>query len=247
MLLDGWYGKIIGAILGAIIGRGLFGAIVGLVLGHQFDVVNRRQRAAGRGSLDDDTATAGGVGRGRPRRTEARVLRSDVPGHGARRQERRARDRAGDRRRPRGDAAVLAAARPSGSARSNCFTAGKSPDFPLEATLRTAVPAGGRASRTCGACSCRSSSRRRSSATGSGARPRAVFARICRALRHLAARIRLARGHVAHARRRQRYGLRAGGSDGRCAGRRRRRALDRAAWPTPTRCWACRRVRRMPR
>jgi len=33
----GWYGKLIGAVLGAIIGRGLFGAIVGLLIGHQFD------------------------------------------------------------------------------------------------------------------------------------------------------------------------------------------------------------------
>ncbi len=33
----GWYGKLIGAVLGAIIGRGLFGAIVGFVIGHQFD------------------------------------------------------------------------------------------------------------------------------------------------------------------------------------------------------------------
>jgi DnaJ like chaperone protein len=33
----GWYGKLIGAVLGAIIGRGLLGAIVGFVIGHQFD------------------------------------------------------------------------------------------------------------------------------------------------------------------------------------------------------------------
>jgi DnaJ like chaperone protein len=33
----GWYGKLIGAVLGAIIGRGLFGAIVGFLIGHQFD------------------------------------------------------------------------------------------------------------------------------------------------------------------------------------------------------------------
>ena len=39
----GWYGKLIGAILGAIIGRGLLGAIVGLFIGHQFD----RRTAAG--------------------------------------------------------------------------------------------------------------------------------------------------------------------------------------------------------
>ena len=38
----GWYGKLIGAVLGAIIGRGLLGAIVGFLIGHQFD-----RRAAG--------------------------------------------------------------------------------------------------------------------------------------------------------------------------------------------------------
>jgi DnaJ like chaperone protein len=40
----GWYGKLIGAVLGAIIGRGLFGAIVGFLIGHQFD----RKSAAAR-------------------------------------------------------------------------------------------------------------------------------------------------------------------------------------------------------
>ena len=33
----GWYGKLIGAVLGAIIGRGWLGAIVGFLIGHQFD------------------------------------------------------------------------------------------------------------------------------------------------------------------------------------------------------------------
>jgi DnaJ like chaperone protein len=40
----GWYGKLIGAVLGAIIGRGLLGAIVGFLIGHQFD----RRSGAGR-------------------------------------------------------------------------------------------------------------------------------------------------------------------------------------------------------
>ena len=35
--MTGWYGKLIGAVLGAIIGRGLLGAIVGFLIGHQFD------------------------------------------------------------------------------------------------------------------------------------------------------------------------------------------------------------------
>lgn len=45
----GWYGKLIGAVLGAIIGRGLFGAIVGLLIGHQFDrrAQTSRTRIAG--------------------------------------------------------------------------------------------------------------------------------------------------------------------------------------------------------
>lgn len=41
----GWYGKLIGAVLGAIIGRGLFGAIVGFLIGHQFDRRSRATRA----------------------------------------------------------------------------------------------------------------------------------------------------------------------------------------------------------
>jgi len=41
----GWYGKLIGAVLGAIIGRGLFGAIVGLLIGHQFDRRSRVESA----------------------------------------------------------------------------------------------------------------------------------------------------------------------------------------------------------
>jgi DnaJ like chaperone protein len=43
----GWYGKLIGAVLGAIIGRGLFGAIVGFLIGHQFDRKAAGARRAG--------------------------------------------------------------------------------------------------------------------------------------------------------------------------------------------------------
>jgi DnaJ like chaperone protein len=45
-MLDGWYGKLIGALLGYLVGRGPLGALVGLVLGHQFDVMRRRNRGA---------------------------------------------------------------------------------------------------------------------------------------------------------------------------------------------------------
>lgn len=43
----GWYGKLIGAVLGAIIGRGLFGAIVGFLIGHQFDRRSEGARRSG--------------------------------------------------------------------------------------------------------------------------------------------------------------------------------------------------------
>jgi len=138
-MLDGWYGKIIGAILGYIIGRGLFGAIIGLVLGHQFDVAMKRERLrAGGANGTFGRGSPGGDGSG-PRRGDPIELRRaffeatfQVMGHVAKsdgrvsEQEidaaRRAMDRFSlndaDRRR----AAEL-------------FTAGKRPDFPLEGTL----------------------------------------------------------------------------------------------------------------
>jgi len=42
----GWYGKLIGAALGAIVGRGLLGAIVGFVIGHLYDVRVAAERAS---------------------------------------------------------------------------------------------------------------------------------------------------------------------------------------------------------
>jgi DnaJ like chaperone protein len=45
----GWTGKLIGAVLGAIVGRGLLGAIIGFVLGHFYDArvsAERRERGA---------------------------------------------------------------------------------------------------------------------------------------------------------------------------------------------------------
>lgn len=46
----GWNGKLIGAVLGAIIGRGLLGAIIGFVIGHLYDMrvaAERRVRQGG--------------------------------------------------------------------------------------------------------------------------------------------------------------------------------------------------------
>jgi hypothetical protein len=39
----GWYGKVLGALIGAIVGRGWLGALIGFLIGHQFD----RRAAAG--------------------------------------------------------------------------------------------------------------------------------------------------------------------------------------------------------
>ncbi|MFO1408235.1 MAG: co-chaperone DjlA [Steroidobacteraceae bacterium] len=42
----GWQGKVIGMLLGALVGRGLLGAIVGFVLGHFYDLSAARDRAS---------------------------------------------------------------------------------------------------------------------------------------------------------------------------------------------------------
>jgi DnaJ like chaperone protein len=115
----GWYGKLIGAVLGAIIGRGLFGAIVGFLIGHQFD---RRSASAGR---------AGGI----PSR-ELQVLffrtTFQVMGHVAKADGRVTEQeidaaRATMRRFSLGEADVRRAI--------DLFTEGKDRDFPLEDVL----------------------------------------------------------------------------------------------------------------
>lgn len=45
-----WYGKLIGAVLGALVGRGLLGGIIGLLIGHQFD--RRKDADAGRARVN---------------------------------------------------------------------------------------------------------------------------------------------------------------------------------------------------
>jgi len=118
----GWYGKLIGAVLGAIIGRGLLGAIVGFVIGHQFD-----RRAAG----TSRPAQSGGVPSrdlqtlffratfqvmGRVAKADGRVTEQEIEAA-----------RATMRRFSLSDADVQRAI--------NLFTEGKSPDFALEDTL----------------------------------------------------------------------------------------------------------------
>jgi DnaJ like chaperone protein len=118
----GWYGKLIGAVLGAIIGRGLLGAIVGFVIGHQFD------------------RKAGGTSRAaRPGGVPSRDLQSlffratfQVMGHVAKADGRVTEQeieaaRAAMRRFSLSDADVQRAI--------GLFTEGKSPDFELEDTL----------------------------------------------------------------------------------------------------------------
>lgn len=42
-----WYGKVLGALLGAIIGRGWLGALIGFVIGHLFDRQAEEERSGG--------------------------------------------------------------------------------------------------------------------------------------------------------------------------------------------------------
>jgi DnaJ like chaperone protein len=131
-MLEGWYGKIIGAILGYIIGRGLLGAIIGMVLGHQFDVATKRNASGTGRSGRPGLASAEGRGdpvelrraffeatfqvMGHVAKSDGRVTEQEIDA--AREVMRRFALNDTDRRR-----AV------------DLFTAGKREDFPLEATL----------------------------------------------------------------------------------------------------------------
>jgi DnaJ like chaperone protein len=50
-----WYGKVLGALLGAILGRGWLGAVIGFLIGHQFD---RRMEAGRLGATDPQVLRA---------------------------------------------------------------------------------------------------------------------------------------------------------------------------------------------
>jgi DnaJ like chaperone protein len=160
----GWYGKIIGAVLGAIIGRGLFGAIVGLLIGHQFD--RRAQRgssAAGdRRALSHAFFRATFLVMGHVAKADGRVTAQEIDAA-----------RAVMRRFSLGENDVRVAI--------DYFTEGKRAEFPLESVLADlhASAAG------------RGDLRRlfvqiqlEASMLGGGLNPpaRAVFARICAAL-----------------------------------------------------------------
>jgi DnaJ like chaperone protein len=161
----GWYGKLIGAILGAIIGRGLLGAIVGLLIGHQFD---RRARDGGPAAGGSRRAISHGFFRatfqvmGHVAKSDGRVTAQEIDAA-----------RAVMRRFSLGEEDIRRAI--------DFFTEGKRADFPLEsvlADLRASVAG-------------RSDLRRlfvqiqlEASMLGGGLNPptRAVFARMCAAL-----------------------------------------------------------------
>jgi DnaJ like chaperone protein len=135
-MLEGWYGKIIGAILGFVIGRGLLGALVGLVVGHQFDLLARRnsggglaQRRAPGAVAPDGQGQAGDPAELRRAFFEATF---QVMGHVAKSDGRVTEQEI--------DAAREAMRRFSLGENERqraieLFTAGKAPDFPLEGTL----------------------------------------------------------------------------------------------------------------
>jgi DnaJ like chaperone protein len=123
--LMGWYGKIIGAVLGAIVGRGMFGAIVGMLIGHQFD----RRAASGQGRQP----MAGAAARAADLRLAFFQVTFQVMGHVAKADGRVTEQeidaaREAMRRFSLSDADRARAA--------DLFTDGKRPDFPLEGALR---------------------------------------------------------------------------------------------------------------
>jgi len=169
-MLEGWYGKIIGAILGYIIGRGLLGAIAGLVLGHQFDVAGKRNR--GGSASGNGTAGPAELRRaffeatfkvmGHVAKSDGRVTEQEIDA--AREAMRRFSLAEADRQRA-----------------IECFTAGKQADFPLESTLERLRALTGNQSdlrRLFVQIQLEASIR----GNGLGDRPRAVFLRICRSL-----------------------------------------------------------------
>jgi DnaJ like chaperone protein len=115
----GWYGKLIGAVLGAIIGRGLLGAIVGFLIGHQFD---RKAASARRGtsvpSRDFQVLFFRATFQvmGHVAKADGRVTEQEIDAA-----------RTTMRRFSLGEADVRRAI--------DLFTEGKAPDFPLEDVL----------------------------------------------------------------------------------------------------------------
>lgn len=115
-----WHGKFFGALLGALVGRGWVGALIGMLIGHQFDRRNAGPSARGQG-------TAG----------ELRLVffqsTFQVMGHVAKADGRVSEQEIGAAR------ATMARFSLNENDRRRAidlFTDGKRPDFPLESTLR---------------------------------------------------------------------------------------------------------------
>jgi len=161
----GWYGKLIGTALGAIIGRGLLGAIVGFVIGHLFDQRARAARASrAMPSRDLQSAFFRATFQvmGHAAKADGRVTEQEIDAA-----------RNAMRRFSLSDADVRRAI--------DLYTEGKSPDFPLDDVLRDLRIAS----------TGRDDLRRlfvqiqlEAALQGGGLNPssRAVFARICNAL-----------------------------------------------------------------
>jgi DnaJ like chaperone protein len=180
-MLEGWYGKIIGAILGFVIGRGLLGALVGLVIGHQFDTMARRN--SGRLARRPAPGQVGADGEVRPG-DPAELRRAffettfQVMGHVAKSdgrvteleidaaREAMRRFALGEQERQRA---------------IELFSAGKSADFPLEGTLERLRWLTGDAADLC-RLFVQIQLEAALQGNGLGDRPRAVFQRICRTL-----------------------------------------------------------------
>ena len=114
----GWYGKLLGALIGAMVGRGWIGALIGFLIGHQFD----RQAAAGRlGGADPKVLSAAFFRAtfqvmGQIAKSDGRVSEQEIEAA-----------RAAMRRFSLGEADVRRAI--------TYFTEGKRADFPLRETL----------------------------------------------------------------------------------------------------------------
>jgi DnaJ like chaperone protein len=177
-MLHGWYGKLIGVLVGYLIGRGWLGAVVGLVLGHQFDVMSRRNRRVPGG---DPRATGIPGGAAADPATLSRAFFETtflVMGHVAKSDGRVTEQeidaaRAAMQRFSLGDADRRRAI--------ELFSQGKAAGFPLEPTLeRLRQMAGGHADL------CRMFVQIQLQAAlqgnGIGDRPRSVLQRMCRVL-----------------------------------------------------------------
>jgi len=115
----GWYGKLIGTILGYIIGRGWVGAIVGFLIGHQFDVASRGTRRPTTSAIELSAAffRATFQAMGHVAKADGRVTEREIDAA-----------RQAMRRFALNDAQVRMAI--------ELFTEGKRSEFPLDETIR---------------------------------------------------------------------------------------------------------------